>query len=277
MTVGRRVAVATGAAAATTLLISARDRVPPRIHRALIRRNYRGQRVSLIAGPVVAAVSALSAGVGTRDAKVRRAAVLVGLAGGLLGLYDDMAGGAAGGHADRGLAGHLRALRDRRVSTGLVKLLGLGAAGVLAAPSLAGNPVDRAVTAGVIAGSANLVNLLDLRPGRALKAVVLLSVPTLASRAGGDLIAGPVGAASAALPPDLAEQVMLGDAGANALGAVVGLALAAATGPAGRAALLATLGALTLASERVSFTAVIEGVPILRELDAAGRSRPSRE
>ena len=275
MTVGRRVAVATGAAAATALLVSAPDRIPPRIRHALDRPNYRGHPANLFAGPVVAGVAAVSAGLGVRDARLGRAALFVGLAGGLLGAYDDLLSGSADGRADRGLAGHLRALAERRITTRLVKLLGLGTAGILAAPAVAAKPVDRAVTAGVIAGTANLINLLDLRPGRALKAVLLLSAPSLRCGPGGDLIAGPVAAATAALPADLAELVMLGDAGANGIGAVVGLALAVGSTPAGRVMLLAALIALTLASERVSFTSVIERTPVLRELDALGRVRPA--
>ena len=126
--------------------------------------------------------------------------------------------------------------------------------------------------AGVIAGTANLLNLLDLRPGRALKAGALLSVPLLSGSASGDaLIAGPMGAAAALLPDDLDEQIMLGDTGANAYGALLGLAAITRTGIAGRAALLAAIAGLTAVSEKVSFTAVIESTPGLRELDALGR------
>jgi hypothetical protein len=80
-----------------------------------------------------------------------------------------------------------------------------------------------------------------------------------------------MGAAAAILPADLDEQVMLGDAGANAYGALLGVALAARTGRIGRAGLLAGLVALTAASEKVSFTKVIESTPGLRELDRLGR------
>jgi hypothetical protein len=125
--------------------------------------------------------------------------------------------------------------------------------------------------AGVIAGTANLVNLLDLRPGRALKAGLLVGAPLATAGAGAGIAAGAVGAAGGLLPADLDEQIMLGDAGANALGALLGTALAARTGPAGRAALLAGLVALTAASEKVSFTQVIQRTPVLRELDALGR------
>ena len=64
---------------------------------------------------------------------------------------------------------------------------------------------------------------------------------------------------------------MLGDTGANAAGALLGTALLDGTGRRGRLAALAVLAGLTLASERVSFTRVIESTPVLREIDAWGR------
>ena len=96
---------------------------------------------------------------------------------------------------------------------------------------------------------------------------------TLGGPAGG-LVAGPLGATLAVLPADLRERVMLGDCGANAVGALVGLRLAGLRSRASRSALLAGVVALTLASEKVSFTTVIEATPGLRELDRLGR-RPS--
>jgi uncharacterized membrane protein len=87
----------------------------------------------------------------------------------------------------------------------------------------------------------------------------------------GAITAGPVGAASALLPQDLGEQIMLGDTGANALGAVLGVRVAAGSGRFGRVAALTVLTALTLTSEKVSFTKVIEKTPGLREVDGWGR------
>ncbi|MCF0097479.1 hypothetical protein B0E54_06355 [Micromonospora sp. MH99] len=124
--------------------------------------------------------------------------------------------------------------------------------------------------AGVIAGTANLLNLLDLRPGRAIKSGLLLGVP-LAGGPHGGIAAGAAGAAAGLLRDDLSEDVMLGDSGANALGALLGVALAARSGPLGRAGLLAVLAGLTAASEKVSFTAVIQRTPGLRQFDALGR------
>jgi hypothetical protein len=201
-----------------------------------------------------------------------------------VGRYDDMVGDRPE-HQAKGFRGHLAALRKGRVTSGLLKIAGVGTAGLAASALLAAGRtataapggstprrqvVDILLGAGVIAGTANLVNLLDLRPGRALKAGVLLGAPLTAGPTGG-LVAGPVGAAAALLPADLDERVMLGDCGANALGAVLGVGLAARTGPWGRAGLLAGLTALTVASEKVSFTKVIESTPGLREVDGLGR------
>jgi hypothetical protein len=86
--------------------------------------------------------------------------------------------------------------------------------------------------------------------------------------------AAPLGAALALLPEDLAERAMLGDAGANALGAMLGAAAAAGLPRRARVAALAAILGLTAASEAVSFTKVIERTPPLRWLDMLGR-RPA--
>jgi UDP-N-acetylmuramyl pentapeptide phosphotransferase/UDP-N-acetylglucosamine-1-phosphate transferase len=196
----------------------------------------------------------------------RRSAAL-GVAAGSLGLLDDLAGSST----SKGLGGHVGALREGRVTTGAVKLVGLGVAGLVAARSLDRGhrgPGATLLGGGVIAGTANLVNLLDLRPGRALKAVVALGAPGVLSSAPA---AAAVGASLGVIRDDLAAKTMLGDTGANAAGALLGHALAQRLGPAGRAVALANLVGLTLASERVSFSAVIERHQLLRRLDEWGR------
>jgi hypothetical protein len=230
--------------------------------------------VTLLGGPVLAAAATGSAVLGAPPGR-RAAAAVVGAVSGLVGGYDDLAGARPEQAGDKGLAGHLAALRAGRVSAGAVKVAGIGAAAAVAAVltrrgSGASALVDGVLTTGLVAGTANLLNLLDLRPGRAGKATVLLAAVTLGGPAGG-LSAGPLGAALGVLPADLGERVMLGDCGANAAGALLGLRLAALPGRAPRAALLAAVTGLTLASEQVSFTRVIESTPGLRELDRLGR------
>ena len=305
MNVRRIMLAAAGAALATGALAAAR-RAPGAS--ALDRTNHRGHTVSLTAGPALAVAAATTAAAGAASGPAAAAALVAGLGAGAVGLYDDVVGQRPDQKTAKGFRGHLGALREGRLTSGLVKILGIGAAGLAASallgrpstrresgarggrqavpgagrgaaaaggrPSVVGTAVDVALGAGVIAGAANLANLLDLRPGRALKAGLIVAAPLAVGPAGG-LVAGPAGAAAALLPADLDERVMLGDGGANALGALLGVAACARTGRTGRAVLLAALAGLTLASEKVSFTKVIEATPVLRELDALGRRRPT--
>jgi hypothetical protein len=87
-------------------------------------------------------------------------------------------------------------------------------------------------------------------------------------------VAAPVGAALAVLGEDLGERAMLGDAGANSLGAMLGAAAAATLPRPARIGLLAGIIALTGLSEKVSFTKVIARTPALNWLDMLGR-RPA--
>ena len=223
---------------------------------------------------VAARVDPLRAGRAGLLAPSGLAVVVAGLAFVVLGLVDDLVEDPGG---RRGFRGHLRALAAGRLTGGGIKLLGGALAGLLAA-SMA-TPPDRpawAVLLGglVVASAANTANLLDLRPGRCAKVFLPLWVAgCVIDPGGGAWSAGLAGAALAALPFDLREEGMLGDAGANALGAVVGTLLLA--GPlwlVGAAA--AVLVALQLASERVSFSRVIEGNRELRAADRLGRRGP---
>jgi UDP-N-acetylmuramyl pentapeptide phosphotransferase/UDP-N-acetylglucosamine-1-phosphate transferase len=232
--------------------------------------------VSLAGGPALAAAATVTAAAGAADARTAAAVLTAGLGSGAVGLYDDIVGARPEQKGYKGFAGHLRGLREGRVTGGAAKIAGVGASALLASAMLPstkrgfGRLVEVALGAGVIAGSANLLNLLDLRPGRALKSSLLVAGPLSAGRQGA-ITAGPMGAASALLPQDLGEEIMLGDTGANAMGAVLGVRMAAGMGRFGRAAVLAVITALTLTSEKVSFTKVIENSPGLREVDGWGR------
>jgi UDP-N-acetylmuramyl pentapeptide phosphotransferase/UDP-N-acetylglucosamine-1-phosphate transferase len=219
------------------------------------RANFRDRRVSLLAGPALA----LAAGVSSRSPV---AASIAAVGAGAVGAYDDTAGSA---DTAKGLRGHLGALRRGRVSTGAVKLVGIPMVALAAAAvHRPRRPVDVLLGAGIIAAAANAMNLFDLRPGRALK------VGIGAAAALGE--AGVVGACAAVLPDDLAERSMLGDAGANALGAALGAAVVSrVTARRARAACLVALGTITGASELVSFSEVIDRSRPLRAVDRLGR------
>lgn len=246
----------------------------------LRRTNFAGRTVTLAEGALVAAgTSVLS----LRTSRPSDTAVLAGI--GLLGLADDLLEPRlrrAGRPVSKGLRGHLGALRHGHLTTGALKALGipvLALAGAAAAPGPQGGPMVLA-DAALAAGCANLANLLDLRPGRALKVLLPASALVRAASSAREDTRGETGRALAeaavlpalgALAADLREHGMLGDAGANVLGAAIGTAAARSLPAPARLALLGTVIALNLASEKISFSAVIDRTPALRTLDRWGR------
>ncbi len=265
---GRRTLVAVAAGAVTLCTRRALDAAPPGGADAWTRRNHRGQPVSLLAGPALAAgIVTATFLVGEAPARARWQSGLAVTATAAIGAYDDLRGATM----TKGLRGHLKALRRGQVTSGAVKAGGIGLTGLFAARFLVPRRslLDNLLDAALIAGGANLLNLFDLRPGRALK-VALLSAPAV-FLSGGSLVAPVVGASLATIPDDLAEGSMLGDCGANALGAALGCALVVAGTREQRGTALACVAGLILASERFSFTAVIEGTPALSWLDRLGR------
>jgi hypothetical protein len=280
----RTISAAVAAAAAARLSYSALRARPPGGAAKWERTNHRGEPITLLEGPAVAIGGVAGSLVAGGSGRERLAIAIAGAGAAAFGGYDDLAGN--GGK--RGFRGHLGALRKGELTTGAVKLAGIGATG-LAAAIIAGRPAgsgaespgpvgavaDVVINAGLIAGSANLLNLFDLRPGRAIK-VALLAGGLLAPSGGGAAAAAPVAAAAALLPEDLGERSMLGDGGANALGAMLGAAAATSLPRPARIAALGVIVGLTAASEVVSFTQVIDRTPALHWADRLGR-RPSAD
>lgn len=268
-------AVASGLAAASSALLGNRLAVDlVSSGSRWTRRNHAGAEVTLAEGPV--AILAMLAGllvpgaVPGGSAAVRGAVALAATGSGAVGAYDDLRGTSQA----KGFRGHLAALRSGTLTSGTVKIVGVGlsaaaASLLLGRTSGAGVTIrlaDRLMDTVLIAGTANFTNLCDLRPGRAAKVTLALAAGLVGVGA-----APVLGAAAGCLPSDLREKSMLGDCGANALGAAVGtVAAARLPRPAKLAALLAVVG-LNLASERISFTAVIDRTATLRWLDQLGR------
>lgn len=251
------------------------------------RQNFRGRDLPTGAGVVIvlvilAALTALTiseplgASPDERLEVSMRLLTFAALGFGLLGLLDDLGGAGESG----GFAGHLKALSQGRLTTGAVKLFaGAGLAVVLAAevhlPDEGAAGTARLVADGaLIALTANLANLFDRAPGRVTKvsllafAGLIVAVGAEPELAGVALVAG---AGAGLLLPDLRERMMLGDSGANVLGAALGVGVVIACAPGVRTGVLVAVLALNLISEWVSFTKVINSVTPLRAADRFGR------
>lgn len=184
------------------------------------------------------------------------------------GLFDDL----RGDEKARGFRGHMSSASVGALTGGLVKIVAGGIAGAIAAIPAEGLGHKTEVFL-LVALTANLFNLLDRAPGRALKVAFLFFVPLMVFAPAGLAVgmAGLAGALVAVGPADLRERAMLGDAGANPIGAVVGLALAYSLDDPFRLLVLLVIGALNVMSERVSFSRVVDSTPWLKALDQIGR------
>jgi UDP-GlcNAc:undecaprenyl-phosphate/decaprenyl-phosphate GlcNAc-1-phosphate transferase len=241
--------------------------------------NYRGARLPFPGGIAIVAAGVLALGAGGAVARVAEAAVLpaglstvalYALGAALLGLADDLLGGAS-----RGWRGHGRTVLGGAFSTGAMKAVGSLALALYVLRFKGASVGAYVLAVALLVLTTNLFNLLDLRPGRAVKAFALLG----AGLTLGAWDARPLWALGAfALPAlvvglhDLRERTMLGDTGANLIGGLAGLWLVLALGTLGQAVALAVVLALTVYGEFRSLNTLIERTPLLRQIDSIGRN-----
>lgn len=250
---------------------------------SLTRTNHRGLSVPTGGGLVlVLAVLAVEAATGVAEAAGlelaaeatagRRLVVLAALGFGLLGFVDDVLGVGESG----GFRGHLGTILRGRLTSGGIKMLGGAALAVVIMAALQPGSVGRILVDGaLVALCANLANLLDRAPGRVTKATMVAGAAVLAAAGLDEALLGValvLGAGLGLLLPDLREQVMLGDAGANVLGAAIGIGVVLTCAPVTRTGVLVGVAAMNVASELISFSRVIDRVPPLRWVDRLGRS-----
>jgi UDP-GlcNAc:undecaprenyl-phosphate/decaprenyl-phosphate GlcNAc-1-phosphate transferase len=245
-----------------------------------VRENYRGAKPAFPAGiaiPVVAllALIPLSLLAELADTDVfpggARAAFtyVTGIA--LLGLLDDLIGSDM---PARGWRGHARAAARGGFSTGAIKAAGSVGLALFVLYGAGFTAGEYLLSAAVLVVATNLFNLLDLRPGRSAKALVILGIGLLIGSMDAEplwvvgVFAGPV---LVLLPLDLREIGMLGDTGSNAIGAIAGIWLVLALDHTGQAIALAVMAVVTVYGEFRSIASVIDRTPGLRHLDSLGR------
>ncbi|HEY2259671.1 MAG TPA: hypothetical protein VGH45_08155 [Solirubrobacteraceae bacterium] len=248
-----------------------------------VRQNYRGVEVAFPAGIGMVAASlvaliplALIDELG--DANVFRPdsglvlAYVTAVA--LLGLVDDLVGSA---HDDlpRGWRGHARTTMRGGFSTGALKAAGSLGVALFVLSGRGASAGEYLLSVALLVLATNFFNLLDLRPGRSIKALILLGAGlTIGSTDVHPLwtvglFAGPV---LVMLPLDLGQRAMLGDTGSNVIGAVAGLWLVLTLSTLGQAIALGVIAIATVYGEFRSLSELIERAPILRQIDSLGRA-----
>lgn len=187
---------------------------------------------------------------------------------GLLGLLDDLLGSRATG----GFKGHFKTLLfERKLTTGAAKALGGGLIALYIGYKTSGGNLGLwAAHTALIGLAANTINLLDLRPGRALCAFFLGigAVAAIVSLSSPIPIFAVVLAAAGVAHFDVRGKAMLGDVGSNTLGAVLGLTLVMDTSVTVRLVAIAVFLLINVYSERRSISKLIEHNPVLAYLDS---------
>lgn len=246
--------------------------------RQAVKPNYRGKSVAPALGPALLLshlmVAAANLWLGNDMAPWIPLTLLL-LGSSFYGLWDDFME-----ESVSGFAGHLGAGLKGNLSAGLLKVITAVPVAFLFTGTLPLPLPLRVVAVLAVLFSANGINLLDRRPGRALKifflvGLLLIFAAKSALEAARMLL--PLMAAAVALAPlDLLAEGMLGDCGANLLGAALGAAAALSLEPPALLLFAAAWGALNIVSERVSLSAVIDKNRLLSFLDALGRSEEEK-
>ncbi|NLO89671.1 MAG: hypothetical protein GX088_05005 [Clostridia bacterium] len=245
-----------------------------------VRKNYLGLQIPTAAGLAIVIAGSLSLVLAAAiydPIKLHALLVLSALLGMcLLGLLDDL----IGTRDVTGLKGHLRLLLEGKLSTGGLKALGGGIIALAFSFFISpGNLGEIVINTLVIALFTNAVNLTDLRPGRAGKVFLILSI-LLVGYSYTREVANPdvwlilpfISSVLAFLSYDLSGQVMMGDTGSNSLGAVLGT-MSVLLLPFGiRASVAVLLILLHIYTEKYSLTETIEKIRFLRYLDEWGRT-----
>lgn len=199
----------------------------------------------------------------------------------LLGTIDDLVGtpaigGNLGRNDPRGWRGHAKAVLRGSFSTGFIKAVGALGLAAFAVGLLQTNDFEYLLGIALVILTTNFFNLLDLRPGRSLKVffvaagILLVATAELQPLWTLGIFIGPLLVLAFY---DLRERGMLGDAGSNAIGAVLGVWMVLALTAEAQAAVLGVVISFTLLGEFKSISQLIDRTPLLRYLDSLGRPR----
>lgn len=250
----------------------------------LVRENYRGALLAFPLGAVLATAALVAlaplaflddrADLDLLEPDLRRwLPYLLGIA--FLGFLDDSLGRGEAAETPRGWRGHWAALRAGSLSTGAIKAIGALA---LAAYVVSGRGLEDwryLADVALLILTTNLGNLLDLRPGRAEKGLMLLGAGLCLGAWTWwplELLGIFVGPVIVGAWLTLGERAMLGDTGSNLIGAIAGVWLLTTLGADARLIALVGVSALTIYGEIRSISATIDSVPPLRWLDSLGRA-----
>ncbi len=188
----------------------------------------------------------------------------------VVGLIDDL----AGSRSTLGFKGHIKSLLKGKLTTGGLKAVVGGLVSLFIGSLFSSHVFEIIVNALIIALSTNLINLLDLRPGRAIKGFLLIALSFVFVGLSNEvriILISFIAYTIAYLPQDIRAKSMMGDVGSNALGIILGIVVVVSYTIITRYIVLGILILIHIFTERYSLTEIIERNPILNYIDELGR------
>nr|WP_317333243.1 glycosyl transferase [uncultured Romboutsia sp.] len=185
------------------------------------------------------------------------------------GILDDI----IGNRDVSGLKGHFKSLLNGKLTTGGFKALFGGFIGIVISIAISKNIYDIVINTLIIALSTNLMNLLDLRPGRAIKGYLVVSLILLFTLGEyiRNLLLLILPNVVAYFNQDLKAKAMMGDTGSNVLGISIGILFVMGYSLKIRLIWLAFLIFIHILTEKYSLTKIIENNKFLNFIDKLGR------
>lgn len=239
----------------------------------VVRKNYLGEEIPIAIG-ITFPMAILTTYILYQFLNVlelNHILFLLGILGiSFLGFIDDM----IGQRDTLGFRGHFGALFKGKMTTGGLKALGGGAISFFISILITSNLLEILINTLLIALATNMMNLFDLRPGRAIKVFFTLIIAIiLATKMKIDylLIAPLLGAVLYYFIKDMKAKVMMGDAGSNVLGFALGFIAVISLTLSGKLIALFLLIIIHILTEKYSISETIEKIPLLRKLDQMGR------
>ena len=252
----------------------------PRISKMLensgmIRENYRGDMIPVGLGLVFIPTLVINSIILIYSNIVPEKIIMIymllfaSIAMSFVGIIDD----SLGNRGVTGLIGHFKALFKGSLTTGAFKALLGGFVGLTLAVTLSKSIPNIIVATLVVALSTNMMNLFDLRPGRAIKAYVILAIIIFLASAkfNREVMMLIVPAVLAYFYFDLRALSMMGDAGSNVLGVSIGVFIVSSFDLPVQLVSLVLLVAIHVLTEKFSLTKIIENNKFLNYVDKLGR------
>lgn len=237
----------------------------------ILKKNYQGKGVLVTGGFLLIFITLITwsiiFGIGYVERELFETYLFLSLVIGATGLLDDL----AGNRLVRGLKGHFDSLRKGVLTTGIIKVVVISISALLLALNYKESLGEVIISTGIIVFMSNLVNLLDLRPGRSIKFFIIISI-FIINRDNLLYYLPYFLSFLVYLPYEMKEEMMLGDCGANLLGFILGFNIVLKTESFVNLLLIFILAFfLNILSEKYSFSSIIKINPVLNWIDSLGR------